>query len=311
MSQLGGEAWQWNDGYGADSSPSREDLCRFAIRPSEPFCARRRDDRFGGKSTPCGNDASRASLRHTREGAPSFRARLAQRASRHHRLRSRGNGRSLDLGMSEEQLDRSQIAGLTVDLRRLGTAHRMRAIGAAVRPGALDPALHDTGVLAGCHMRLIVDSARKNVGASIDRSQVQPVLQRCARLLGDLELHWTASLVLDNCGPVSHVTTYADVIDPKADKVAAPELAVDGEVEQREIACAVLDLKSDTNGPDLLRPQGTLLADETALVPRRTRMIAFRLISVDMVDLHVRPLPPQRPHSEGGSLYRNSVEPQS
>jgi hypothetical protein len=165
---------------------------------------------------------------------------------------------ALDLGMSEEQLDRSQIAGRTVDLRRLGTAHRMRAIGAAVHPGTLDPALYDAGVLAGCPMRLIVDSARKNVGASIDRSQVQPVLQRCARLLGDLELHRTASLVLDNCGPVSHVTTCADVIDPKADKVAAPELAVDVEVEQREIACAVLDLKSDTNGPDLFRPQGTL-----------------------------------------------------
>jgi hypothetical protein len=34
----------------------------------------------------------------------------------------------------EKQLDRSQIAGLAVDLRRLGAAYRMRAVGAPVHP---------------------------------------------------------------------------------------------------------------------------------------------------------------------------------
>jgi hypothetical protein len=45
-----------------------------------------------------------------------------------------------------------------------------------------------------------------------------------------------------------------DVIDPKADEIAAPKLAVDGEVERGQIAFVVLDLKSDANGPDLFRP---------------------------------------------------------
>src|SRR5208282_5413414 len=83
---------------------------------------------------------------------------------------------ALDLRVSEKQLNRSQIAGLAVDLRRLGAAHRMRAVGAAVHPGALDPAMHYARVLARCHMRLIMDSARKDVGAPICRSRVQPVL---------------------------------------------------------------------------------------------------------------------------------------
>ncbi|HKN29584.1 MAG TPA: hypothetical protein VJY34_17545, partial [Roseiarcus sp.] len=51
---------------------------------------------------------------------------------------------------------------------------------------------------------------------------------------------------------------------------------VDGEVEHRQIAFAAFNLKSDTNGPDLFRPKRALLANETALVPRRSRMIAFR-----------------------------------
>ena len=56
--------------------------------------------------------------------------------------------RALDLRVSEKQLDRSQIAGLAVDLRRLGAAHRMGAVGAAVHLGPLDPAVHDARVLA-------------------------------------------------------------------------------------------------------------------------------------------------------------------
>jgi hypothetical protein len=46
------------------------------------------------ESMPCGSRTSRTRLPHAaREAALSFRARLAQIASRHHRLRSQGNGR--------------------------------------------------------------------------------------------------------------------------------------------------------------------------------------------------------------------------
>jgi len=73
--------------------------------------------------------------------------------------------------------------------------------------------------------------------------------------------------VLDNRCSVSHVSAGGDVIDPKADEIAAAQLAVDSEVEHRQIAFAVLDLKSDANGPDLFGPKRTLLANETAFVP--------------------------------------------
>ncbi len=157
----------------------------------------------------------------------------------------------------EKQLDRSQIAGLAVDLRRLGAAHRVRAILAAVHPGALDPTVHDSCVLA-------------RRGASTCGARFQPVLQRGAGLLRDLKLNRTASLVLDDCRPVPHMTAHGDVTDQQADEIAATKLAVDGEVEYRQMAFVSLDLKWDTNGPDLFRPQKTLLSDKTALVPRRT-----------------------------------------
>jgi hypothetical protein len=186
--------------------------------------------------------------------------------------------------VSEKQLDRSQIPCLAVDLRRLGAAHRMRAVGAAVHPRA------HARVLARGHMRLIVDSAREEVGALICAARFQPVLQRGAGLFRDLELDRTAGLVLDNRRPVSHVTAYGDVIDPKADEIATPKLAVDGKVEHRQIAFAVLDLKSDANGPDLFRPEGRFWPTRRPLFHATREEALFVLISVDMVDLHARPL---------------------
>src|SRR5208282_3723092 len=44
---------------------------------------------------------------------------------------------------------------------------------------------------------------------------------------------------------ISHVSADGDVIDPKADEIAAPKLAVDAEVEHRQIAFVVLDQNLD------------------------------------------------------------------
>jgi hypothetical protein len=73
--------------------------------------------------------------------------------------------------------------------------------------------------------------------------------------------------MLDNRRAVSHAAAGSYVIDLKADEIAAAQLAINGEVEHRQIAFAALHLKPDTNGPDLFRPKGTLLANETAFVP--------------------------------------------
>lgn len=98
---------------------------------------------------------------------------------------------ALDLRMFEKQLNRSQITGLAVDFCRLGAAHRVRAIRAAVHPRALDPTANDARVLTRRHVRLIVDSAWKYVGASICWARFQPVFQRGASVIRDLELDRT------------------------------------------------------------------------------------------------------------------------
>jgi hypothetical protein len=127
-------------------------------------------------------------------------------------------------------------------------------------------------------------------------------LQRGAGLLHDLELNRTPGLVLDNRRPVSHAAARGDIIDPKTDEIATAQLAVDGEVKQREIALAVLNLRSDANGPDLFRPQGTLLADETAFVHEMREEALLVAISVDMANLHARPRPTAAPAFSGPAI---------
>jgi hypothetical protein len=60
-----------------------------------------------------------------------------------------------------------------------------------------------------------------------------------------------------------------DVGDAEADQVAAAQLAVDAEVEQRQVADAARELQRAANGPDILNPQRRLGADQLALVPGR------------------------------------------
>src|SRR6266496_872446 len=91
--------------------------------------------------------------------------------------------------MPEEQLDGSQVARLLVDLRSLRPPHRMRAVGGAIEPGALDPGMDDPRILARQQVRLLPEAAREEV-LTIPRIDAgQPALDRGSRLFGDS--NWT------------------------------------------------------------------------------------------------------------------------
>jgi hypothetical protein len=51
-------------------------------------------------------------------------------------------------------------------------------------------------------------------------------------LIGDLELHGPAGFSLHDAGPRPSSPAKRHVIDPQSDQVAAPELAVERQVEQ-------------------------------------------------------------------------------
>jgi hypothetical protein len=63
------------------------------------------------------------------------------------------------------------------------------------------------------------------------------------------------------------LVTVADVADLERNEIAPSQLAVDAEVEERQLAYSVLHLKSDSKRPDVPKFEWSLLADDLAIVP--------------------------------------------
>src|SRR5215472_6591707 len=141
------------------------------------------------------------------------------------------------------QLHCSQIAGFLIYLCRLASSHRMRAIGRAIKPGARDPRMDDPGILPGRQVRLRSDPAGKEVPGVPASNVGKPRLNRGSGLLGDLELHRPAGLLLNDGRAVTDPAANADIVDLQPHEIAAPEFAVDREVEQGEVAGSALHLE--------------------------------------------------------------------
>jgi hypothetical protein len=75
-------------------------------------------------------------------------------------------------------------------------------------------------------------------------------------LFGDLELNRSAGFPLDYRGAVLHPAPDAYVAHPEPHEVAAPQLAIDGEIEQSKVTSALFKLEPDADCPDLLGLSG-------------------------------------------------------
>jgi hypothetical protein len=94
--------------------------------------------------------------------------------------------------------------------------------------------MDDAGVLPRREMRLLPETAREQVPTRASVEGGQPVADRTPGLLGDLELHRPAGLLLNHGRSIADPATDAHVIDPHPNEVAAPELAVDRQIEHRK-----------------------------------------------------------------------------
>lgn len=71
--------------------------------------------------------------------------------------------------------------------------------------------------------------------------------------LGDLELHRAVGLLLHHDGAGGDPAALDDVTNAQRHQVASPELAVDREVEERQLTPTVRQFEANANRPDLLR----------------------------------------------------------
>jgi len=83
-------------------------------------------------------------------------------------------------------------------------------------------------------------------------------------------------LLPDRCA-IRRVAAGGDILDPDSDNVTAAKLAVDRQVEQREVASAAFDLELRSDRPDLFWSQRWLCPRQLAPLFQGTRLGGVRV----------------------------------
>lgn len=99
----------------------------------------------------------------------------------------------------------------------------------------------------------------------------QPAEQAVSRLLGQLELHRLSGLLLNDGRAMPSVGVDDELAYAQLHEITAPELAVDGNVGQRQVSKPAFPLKVEADRSNLLRLQWRLRSNESALVLGRHR----------------------------------------
>ena len=146
--------------------------------------------------------------------------------------------------------------------------------------------MDDAGVLACRKVRVLPETAREQILSPYFTETGQPISDSASGLLGDFELNRSARLLLDYRRSIANLPARAHVVDLEPNEVAAPQFAVNGQIEHREIAFAVLELEPHPDRPYVLRLQRALLTDQASLVPRLAALrwdvgFAMRMVASD------------------------------
>jgi hypothetical protein len=95
----------------------------------------------------------------------------------------------------------------------------------------------------------------------------QVVVNGLPGLLGDFEPDRNARLFLPDGGAIDGVSMGRDVVDLESYDITPAQLAVDGEIEHRQVSGASLDLQLGPDRPNMLWSQRGLCPDQLAFVP--------------------------------------------
>jgi len=92
-------------------------------------------------------------------------------------------------------------------------------------------------------------------------------------LVCQLETHRSARLLLSDGRSVHRVAARRHVIDAQGNDITAAQLAVDSEVEERQIALSIRHLELSSYRPDVAWSQRWLGADELSFIPRHANWL--------------------------------------
>src|SRR6476661_10649139 len=115
--------------------------------------------------------------------------------------------------LSQQELDRTQVAGATVDQGRLRAAERVRGKDVRVQSDARNPFCDEPRVLPWCHGLTNPPAAGEQKFAWHLAGRLEVVVNGLARLLRQLEADWTPGLSLAHRGTGEGISARGNVFD--------------------------------------------------------------------------------------------------
>lgn len=110
------------------------------------------------------------------------------------------------------------------------------------------PFINKTGILPGAEMALVINPAREDVIVNRSASPFEPCQQTGSRIGEQLRLNGPTCFLLHYDRARSDLSATDKVADLHLHQVAASELAVDRQIEQRSIpqTAALIEIKTDS-----------------------------------------------------------------
>src|SRR5215469_16003833 len=134
----------------------------------------------------------------------------------------------------------------------------MSAEQAWVEPDAGDPFADQPSILPCRNSSVAAATAGKEVLTWLLVGGPDVVVDCLTGLLGHLEPDRLAGLLPAHRGAIDGMSVRRNIFHLQADDVAASQLAIDGQIEHREIACSSLDLQFAPNRPNVFWPKRRL-----------------------------------------------------
>lgn len=144
--------------------------------------------------------------------------------------------RVLDLSVSEQNLDRTKIARRLVNHCGLRASKRVCSIVLAPQTNGSHPFVNQPGILSSAEMIGVVAPTGKGIVIDCSSPPLKPGKQACPDLGRNLKLYRTSSLLLNDHGTSSNFLACDEGANFDLNEIAASELAVDSEIEQRTVS---------------------------------------------------------------------------
>jgi hypothetical protein len=99
-----------------------------------------------------------------------------------------------------------------------------------------NPARNKPSILPGGHTAVVITAAAEEELARFLASGFDVVVDGLPRLLRQLKPDGSTGFLLANCRAIDCIPTRCNILNPKCDDIATPQLAVDCQIEHRQVA---------------------------------------------------------------------------